>query len=67
MVSLKVFRAPCIGFFGISATGLVSAHVVTVVSAPEIDPTSAVSGLTLLFGAMAVFLARKPAAPRPTT
>jgi hypothetical protein len=37
----------------------------SVVKAPEIDPASAVAGLTLLLGGLAVLSARRPKARRP--
>jgi hypothetical protein len=54
-----------IGFIGTLATGLASANDVTTtllaVRAPEIDPASAISALTLLFGGLAVLRGRKGA------
>lgn len=61
----KVFWGLCIGLLGTLATGLASANDVTTtllaVRAPEIDPASATSALTLLFGGLAVLRGRKRA------
>jgi hypothetical protein len=42
-----------------------SVKVVSSVKAPEIDPTSAISALTLLMGGLAVIHARKPVKLQP--
>ena len=59
----KVFWGLGIGFLGTLAAGLASANDVTTtllaVRAPEIDPASATSALTLLFGGLAVLRGRK--------
>jgi hypothetical protein len=64
-VRSKVLWGLWIGFLGTLATGLVSANGVTTtllaVKAPEIDPASAASALTLLFGGLAVLRGRKRA------
>lgn len=66
----RVFVAFCMGFLGALGTGLASAHPAltppvaqqsayffapkTVARAPEIDPGSAISAVTLLFGGLAM-------------
>jgi len=60
-VRSKIFWGLCVGLLGALATGLASANDVTpllTVKAPEIDPASATSALTLLFGGLAVLRGR---------
>jgi hypothetical protein len=43
----------------LATAGVAGAYVIVPVSAPEIDPASAVSGLTMLLGGLAVFRGRR--------
>ena len=54
----------CKVFCELYASNTANGTWTTVTSAPEIDPASAASGLTLLLGGLAVFLARRRSSGR---